>query len=89
MLSEPLLQWLITQVGLAGIAALSLILLKRDCADRVDAELTRRTEEREDKLTLLQAYRENSAVLKEVSDTLATHSDSLNRLAVTIDRLQR
>ncbi len=89
MLSEPLLQWLITQVGLAGIAALSLILLNRVWADRVDAELTRRTEEREDKLTLLQAYRENSAVLKEVSDTLATHSDSLNRLAVTIDRLQR
>ena len=89
MLEDTILQWLVTQAGLAGIAALSIIILNRVWADRTNSELARRAEEREDKLALLQAYQDNAAAMKEISTAISQHTATIQRLCSVIERMEK
>ena len=88
-MERTIIEWIVTQVGLAGIAALSIFITNAVWSDRLASEKARAIEERADKLALLEAYRENSATIKEVSVTLAQHSESIQRLCLALDRIDR
>lgn len=83
------IQWIVTQVGLAGIAALSIYITNKVWSERAQDQATRRAEEREDKLALLAAYKDNVTAMEKVASTLDHQSDTLDRLTSIIDKMQR
>ena len=85
MTSETI-QWLVTQVGLAGIAAFSIFVLNKVWSDRSAELLAHNVQERQDKQDLLAAYKENISTMKEVSANLSRQSEAFDRLCAKVDR---
>jgi len=78
-MDQVFIQWIITQVGLAGVAGLCIYLLNRVWSERL-------SEQREDKAGLLAAYKENISTMKEVSANLSRQSEAFDRLCAKVDR---
>ena len=88
-MDQTTLQWLVTQVGLAGIAAFSIYVLNKVWSDRSADLQTHNAQERQDKQDLLAAYKDNITTMREVSAALSRQSDTIERLSAIIDKMQK
>ena len=88
-MDQTTIQWLVTQVGLAGVAAFSIYVLNKVWSDRSAEQSANKAQERQDKQDLLLAYKDNISTMKEVSSSLSRQSETLERLCAIVDRQQK
>jgi len=86
---QSFINLILSQTGLAGIAIFCIYITNRVWSERTQDHLSHRIEEREDKLALLAAYKDNVTTMNKVATTLDHQADTLDRLSGLIDRLQK
>jgi len=88
-MDQAFIEWVISQAGLAGIAAFCIYIVNKVWTERTAEAIARRKEDREDKDALLLAYKDNISTMKEVSLNLSRQSEAFDRLCVMLDKLEK